>query len=219
MDKSRFLEWILIFFELLACIAGLCSFRKLKKSYWKWFPLYLAFIVTVEIATQYLRGVSNGIILIANIYRFVGIPFQFLFFFWLLSRQEESSREKTPALWGCIIYLVCWVADTFYIGNIKLWFSSFSYTAGNIILVALIIRFLLKFMNSKEILHYKSSIIFWVTTGMLVFYLGTLPFYGLRNTLYYNYKDIFWIYSYIQLILDCLMYILFTIAFLWGRPK
>lgn len=61
--------------------------------------------------------------------------------------------------------------------------------------------------------------IFWVMTGLFTFYIGSIAFWGLRTTLYYNYRSIFDVYNNIQFVLNCLMYLNFTFSFVWGKPK
>jgi hypothetical protein len=212
-----YLRWALNACELLAVITGFIFWSKLKYSYWKWFPIYLLLILATELIALYLSEVTKDGVVIAKLYRYWVLPLEFFFFYWLVSQEAKNFSEKKWPLLGSIIYFICWLSDIFYFHSIKLWFTSFSYTAGNIILVVLILNFFFKFINSKAIINYKSSMMFWVLFGALIFYLGTLPFYGLRNTLYYQYKDIFSTYNYIQLILDCAMYLLFTLAIIWGK--
>jgi hypothetical protein len=154
-----------------------------------------------------------------EMYRYFGIPVQFLFFCWLFYRYFGGSSEKKWPIIGACVYLLSWLAEIFFSQAVKGWFMSFSYTMGNITLLSLIILFFIKFINSREILSYKQSMMFWVSLGLLSFYLGTFPFYALRNTLAVSYPEIFYAYLNINYVLDYLMYIFFTIAFICGRPK
>ena len=215
MERLYWFRWGLNFFECLACITGFIYWHKLRTSHWKWFPIYLATILITELTGKYIQNVSLNL----NLYKFFGLPVQFLFFFWLFAREADRKGFKRLVYWGTFIYVASWLTDVFYLSTLKFWFSSFSYTIGNIILVLIICRFFFNFINTDAIINYKSSMIFWVTAGLIIFYLGTLPFFGLRNILYYNYRNIFWIYNYIQYVLDCFMYLFFSIAFVWGKPK
>ncbi len=219
MDRDALIKYGLNFFELVACVTGFIYWKKIKHSYWKWFPIYLAIILITELTGKYILVVLHDRKLNANIYRFFGIPIQFLFFFWLFKQNLKPYKEKRWPLYGAAIYIISWVVDFVYISKMKFGFQSFSYTMGNIILLVLLILFFVKFINSDEILEYKSSMMFWVCVGLLIFYLGTFPFYGLRNTLLQNYRGVYDVYWYINFILDYLMYILFAIAFIWGKPK
>lgn len=83
---------------------------------------------------------------------------------------------------GTAIYLLTLLADMLFFNQMrKFWFSSLSYLVGNIILLILIIIFFL--VSQTGTTTYQGNMMFWTCTGLLVFYLGSLPFYGLWNTL------------------------------------
>lgn len=219
MDTVSIIQLGLNFFELLACVTGFAYWRKIHKSYWKWFPVYLGLIVMIELAGKILMNVYNDREANLTLYNYFGIPIQFLFFFWVFYKFFEEEKFRRWPIAGLSIYLACWVAERFFLVATRTWFMSFSYTIGNVILLVLIILFFIKFINSNEILKYRQSMMFWVSLGLLSFYLGTFPYYALRNTLLGNYKQLVNVYAYISFGLDYLMYIFFTIAFIWGKPK
>jgi hypothetical protein len=206
-------------FELTACIAGFLNWKKIKNSYWKWFPVYLAVIVAVEIVAELVNHVWKNRAINHHLYFYFAIPLQFLFFFWLFSRWHTSVKEKRYCYIGAGIYIAAWIVEFFVLSQSRLSFLSFSYTIGNIVLLLLILRFFIIFINSNLILGYRSEMMFWVCLGLLVFYLTTLPFFGLWNTLADKYSSFFNNYYIVQLCLDCLMYLFFTIGFMLGKWK
>ena len=216
------MPWFIIVLNILeisSCITGFVFYKKIKNSYWRWFPVYLGIISATELIAEYFLYAEGNLRMNDNIYRFFGIPFEFLFLFWLFYQYFfKTSQSKWP-LFAMVGYIICLLADLLFVGKMKLFFDSFSYTIGNILLLVLLIMFFLRFIKSEEILHYKSSMMFWVSVGLLVFYLGSLPFYGLRTTLYNQYPGFFYLYWYIQFGLNYLMYILFSLAFIWSKQK
>lgn len=219
MDRYFFIRAGLNLVELMACITGFIYWKKLRDSYWKWFVIYLLLIVMTELAALYISYVLKDPVLNGELYQFFGIPIQFIFFTWLFGRELKAYPERNWPIFGAALYVVSWIVDTLYFAKLKFSFMSFSYTVGNIVLLILLIVYLLKFINSERVLKYRSSMIFWVCLGLLVFYMGSFPFYALRNTLYKNYRDIFYTYWYISFGFDYLMYLLFALAFVWGKPK
>lgn len=221
MGAVNLIIWGLIFLELLACITGFVYWKKIKDTYWKWFPFYLGILFLTEIAGQILRLVFDDNETNTAIYRYFGIPIQFLFFFWLFYCYF-SNLNKKDRIWppiGAAIYILSWLTEWFFFEKVRWWFMSFSYTIGNIMLLVLVILFFIRFINSEMILKYKQSMMFWVCLGLLIFYLGAFPYFALRNTLFYNFRSVFDVYSYVSLGLDYLMYICFIIAFICSRPK
>ncbi len=61
--------------------------------------------------------------------------------------------------------------------------------------------------------------LFWVSLGLLLYYLGAFPYYGLRNVLARDFQGVYITYTYIVYVLDILMYLMFTISFIWGKPN
>lgn len=214
---DNLIKWALNFFELLASVVGFLYWNKLRYSYWKWFPIYLAVILVVELTGKYILLVAGNVELNIRLYRYFGTPVQFLFFFWLFSRYFKHSKERYWAITGACIYILCALVELYYLSGRKFWFFSFSYTAGNIILIILIMIFFVKLIGSQDILHYKYNMMFWVCLGLLIYYLGTLPFWGLRNMLLASYPKLFRTYWYIQFGFDYLMYIFFVIGFVCSR--
>jgi hypothetical protein len=217
MNKYDILRLVLNFFELLACVTGLIYRKKIWNSYWKWFWVYLLAIVLMELFCQYLAIVANQ----ENqwIYVQLIVPGEFLFFFWLFYKYFQDYKVKIIPLIGACIYMLCFAFDRIYMSKLQFSFFSFSYMVGSIILLVLILFFLVRFVRSDDLLHYKKNMMFWVSTGLLVFFLGSLPFYGLWNTLAKKHPDIFNLYWIVQISFDYIMYLFFAFAFIWGKPK
>ena len=120
MSKYDLIRYTLLIIELLACITGFIYWKKLRGTFWKWFPVYLLVIVIIEIIAPYLDASLNN-----NLYRFFGIPIQFLFFCWLFYQYFEKLRESKWAIAGIIVYLLAWLIEMFFLTSTQLWFFSF----------------------------------------------------------------------------------------------
>ena len=210
---------VLNILELAACITGFVYWKKIKNIYWRWFPVYLGIIVLTELSAEYFLNVKHNLRINISIYEFFGVPLEFLFFFWLFYRYFGETKKNQWPLYLGLIYFGCWFFDVVYLSKQKLYFESISYIVGNILLLIILLMFFIKFSKGDEILKYKSSMIFWVSLGLMIFYIGTLPFYGFRTILYRQDRDFFYVYWYIQFGLNYLMYILFVLSFVWGKPK
>ncbi|MFT3946099.1 MAG: hypothetical protein QM763_03915 [Agriterribacter sp.] len=219
MDKYLLLRLLLNFFELLAAFTGIIYWQKLKQNYWKWFVIYLVIIATTELVCEFIGYVLHNRQLNAFVNIYFSIPFQFIFFFWLFYKWFQNPAKKKLAVAGFIIYTLSLATDFFYFRDKQLWFFSFSYITGNVFLLVLTLFFLFDFIRSEQILYYRSNMMFWVCIGLLIFYLGSLPLFGLWNTLAKNYPAIFNAYWMILINLNYLMYLCFTISFIWGSQK
>ena len=218
MNKYLLITLCLIFLELASAITGFANWKKIRHTYWKWFPIYLLAIVIFECIGVYLSyGLKNND---ANRtwYNCVVVPLEFLFFTWLFAKYFDSTKERKWAIAGAILYVLSWIVEIVFLKRKVTQFMSFSFTVGNIVLLVLIIIFLIRLVNSEEILHFRKTMMFWVALGVLIFPL-TFPFYALRNTLYSDYRELFYWAWYSSLVLGYLMYLLFIAAFIWAKPK
>lgn len=215
MDVYDKLRLALYICEVAAAVTGFIYWKKIRDTYWKWFPVYLLIIAIIETVTESSFQLSNDYEFNAGIHEYFGIPLQFLFFFWLF---YKNSANRWPLI-GAVIYVAVWIADMLYFRDRQLWFLSFSYTIGNIILLILLVMYFIKLVTSDAIMVYRSVMMFWICLGLLLFYIGTLPLYGMYNTLAGKYPTLFNNYWIIAMCLDCIMYLLFASSFIWGKLK
>lgn len=208
----------IVLFELMACITGFLFLRRLSPSFWKTVPFFLLFIVCCEIPGYYL-ALNNMMEANRVLYVFFVIPAEFLFNFWLIF---QMNRKKNIMLFlsGTTLYLLSFIAEYVYFTDIKsAFFLSLSYTLGNLILLIFLFRYFFTLIRSEELFSFYKVIDFWVAAGLLVFWLGSFPYYGLLNLLWKLYPSLFYSYSWLVVFLNYLMYISFTIGFLCKKSR
>ncbi len=207
------LKQALLLVEFLSAIVGLVYFIKLKKSHWRWFSTYLAFIFAQEcfwfFATS-LTGATKQIY-----YTFVGVPVQYLFFFWLYAYKSLGSKRKFLSC--SLIYLLSYIPLHTFLTTFNVVYS-LNLTIGTILLSYLIVLEFLKQIQNDNILKFKENKMFYITIGTILFYIGTYPFFTFYNELRNEpYLPIWNIYYYYYMISNCIMYLLFTASFIWGK--
>ncbi len=205
--------------ELLSLIAGLIYLLKVKKTIWLVFLFYLGFIVLGESVANYLHHYTIYKTHVNKIYNYILIPSEFFFFFWLYYKHAKSKRSKLLVAACFFLYIISFIADQYFFQGKKFIFDSFSYSMGNLLLLLVIISFFISFSKTDEILYYKSSIIFWVSLGAIVFYLGTMPYFGLMHLLYDKYRTLFNFYTYLMFAFNWAMYLLFIVGFIKWKPR
>jgi hypothetical protein len=201
-------------FELLAGLTGLIYWKKLSGSYWQYFPIYLLSIACLETINYLIPIPLRGPLAIYFI-----IPFEFLFMYWLFYKTLPNQSKLITT--GVLIYVFAFVLelvlDSHPIG--KDVFLSFSYTIGNIILLVFILNYFYGLVNSDRILAFYHEQMFWAALGLLLFYLGTLPYFGMYNYMRYNYMSLLINYTWIVIFLNYIMYLLFTVSFIWRKTN
>jgi hypothetical protein len=214
------LNHILNLFEITACITGFIYWNKIKKTHWKYFPFYLGFIVLIELTGRYLAYTHRKSIQ-QDMYNYLAIPLQILFFNLLFYFEFSGTRFRRLPLLSGSLYLVCWLAESFLIGKSPFkWINSSSYAMGVILLVILALAFFyLLVTTGNAILNIKSNMMFRVSLSIIVFYLVSLPFFGIGNYLVTHHRSVYYTYALVVFFLNYTMYLLFTTAFIWGKPK
>lgn len=204
---------------LLSGVAGFVKWKEIRDSYWKWFPVYLILLGLLNLLAFYMIDTKN---IKSNqwLVIYLIIPFEILFAFWLFLKKAETRPQKTLILTGMGVYLLSFFIEILLKEEMKeLYFLSFSYTVGNIFMLIFILLYFWKLSVSEKILFFYKERMFWVCVGMLFFWLGSLPYYGLFNYLVKNFMSILPGYAWVMLSLNYLMYTLFAVSFIWGKEN
>lgn len=211
-DFQHFLGKTLLLSEIVAAIVGIIKFKKFKNSYWKWFIYYLVFIAVSELLCEFVLCYFQNFK--TYYYDFFIIPIEFLFLYWLYSYKSLSNKKL---FWvSSVLYLLSLLP--YFVFEGKSVINSFNYIIGTFLLSIMIILEFNKQMKTDDILKFKENMMFYINTGVGLFYVGTLPFFAFHSLLW---KDIvIWNNYYIFFMMtNILMYTLFSIALLWGKPN
>ena len=196
-------------FEILAFLVSLFVWGKLQFTRLSTLPFYLAFILLMEVITFYMklnRQMSNTII------NSLLIPVEFVYLLLLLRSFLNDRRLKKVVVMIVLAYLLILTIDLLYYRETYLRLYLRSYITGVCFLVIACCFYFFEMMNSERILSFYQNPEFWLTTGVLIFYLGTLPFHIYLNTGSSKNVEILVRIKGIFYLLMCTMYIFFTIA-------
>ncbi len=206
------LEETLLFSEVLAGTIAIIKFKKFKDTHWKWFLYYLVFIASSELICKFVLCYFKDFR--AYYYALFVIPLEFLIFYWLYS---YKSLNKQKLFWfSCFICFIS-LFPFFSFGGKDL-VNSFNYLIGTFLLTIMILLEYDKQIKSDDILRFKENMMFYINIGTGLFYVGTLPLYAFSSLITKDYS-ILYNYSIYFYLSDILMYILFSIALLWGKPN
>jgi len=202
--------------EALACLAGFLCWAKLSPRFWRAFPFYLLIITCCEFAGWYMNG--HGIKGSRAMYSYFVIPLEFLFMHFLYYKNLPRYFRKT-VIGLSAIYVAALFAEQLFLQQVKWIWLSMSYTIGNITLLVLGIIYFLQLFSSEKIADYKRQLFFWVNLGLMLFYVGTCPYYAMFKTLYETQPALFHALAWVSVILNYVMYGFFIIGFLWSRKE
>ncbi len=211
---------VVIVFETCAAIVAFCYWHKLKDSYWKYFPFYLTWIAAAEWLGLISIKNSWGADFNRVLYNFLVSPSEYLFFLWLIGNfiKNQTKHRHIPLVFS-LIYLIVFLLENTIFSTETHSFLSLSSGVATVFLLILQLFYLYNFIFSDEILHYRTSIEFWVIIGITFYYLISFPFYGTWNVLRNKHYSIFVEYFPLVLMLSTLMYACFIVGIIWGKPK
>jgi hypothetical protein len=206
-EINKLQQWI----EIFSAIVGLLYIPKVIKTKWIWFVVYL---VILSISDFFSKDIIEAFSFDGHIYRnYYILPLQFVFFYWLYAIMSFKSYKLFIA--ALLVYFLSLWFESFFKYKIEI-LSSFSYVVGCLIFQIFVFLEFKKQIVSDSILKYYHQKMFYINIGVLVLYIGTMPFWGLYNWI--KNEDDLWNISYLYfLISNCTMYLLFIASFIWGE--
>ena len=195
---------------LIICIllAALLYFKKDTPFFLKLFLPFLTATLMVSLIGYRMAQEGKNNHTLSNVYSVI----EYVLYFVILHQIIQNRRIKK------IIFHCTWIYSLLAIINISLGqgigvFHSFTYSIGAIIIVSICIYYFYQLNRKASWEKAFGKPKSWICCGLLFYYGGTLPLYGATNFLK-DYPPVFLdIYALIILILNCLLYALFNIAF------
>lgn len=214
MTSFEILQKCIICAEGLSAFFGILFYNKIKRTYWKYFAWYCFLIFLNEVIS--LLILKNYLEFKKYFFDLYAIPIQFIFFIWLYALK---SLKNVILFWFSIfIYFISFLPHLFYEKEYGL-INSMSYTVACLILLVLCVLEFKKQVISDDIIYFKTNKMFYINIGVLLFYVGTMPFYAFMQYFYYNHRDVFFVYKYYSISIGIVMYLLFSASFIWGKSK
>ena len=195
-------------------VISLIKFPLYKNSYLKFLPLILLLTLVAETMGMYINKVYGPPnIVIFNIYYF----FYFSMFFYLFMKVIEEVKFKKYIKIGIGIFWVFYLRDLIFTDIFNESFTT-SYIAGAGILIFSITLYYISILQSSLVFVVKNDLLFWISVGLFLFYIGYLPIKILRSW-FYNFNSFFEILQLIQFSLIIIMYLCFLMGFLWMKKR
>jgi hypothetical protein len=206
------------FFELGAAIVGFLNYTKLKNTFWVYFPIFLLTLFSLECYGQFLASNKNYSENV-NLYKLIVIPILFSFYSFIF---YNILLKKRPLLFiiGMVLFVISLLLEYTLLRSSHPFYASLSLAIVNIFFLIYCLMYYIQLINSDRLITFYNSLSFWFCTGLLVFYLGCLPYFGLYNILATKfYKTIFLPYTWVFVVLNYIMYSLFVIGFIWNKKR
>jgi hypothetical protein len=210
------LYFLYFIFESIAFLMSIILFSKKWDTHIKYFVPFLFFTVCIEGFNIYSVFYNHKTSFIAlNFFT----AFEFLFYWFLFAIQRDrNTYGKTLSVIGIIFFLIFLANIIFFQGLNR--FHSYTFILGSLITVIIVLTYFKNLMRREEKIILSKNPFFWISSGLLIFYIGEILFMIFYE--YLAYKNIIsYGYFFITLsnILNFILYSSFIIAFAWARKN
>jgi len=199
-----------IIMNIICILSGIGLFFQIKPPlYIKLLPIFLLLTFTVEGISNYLTEHKIANIPLYNFYSVLEIGF-YLFVLKEIMQSRKIRKIIRNLIW---IYPLIALVNILFLQKIG-HFHSMTYSLGCLLIVFMSIYYFYELFQIKQSVNLIREPSFWICTGLLFFYSCTFPLFGLVNFLIGAPRFIDQNLYYILMIMNVLLYSLFTIAIL-----
>jgi hypothetical protein len=206
--KIEYLFFIPLLLELLAAVIASVTYKKYSESNEKYFLYFLWYTLLVELTGDLVGYAFSA----DNFWLYNGFTItSFLFYFYWYYNILKRKRFKRTIVVFTVVFLLVAIYSLIY----EDWSQYHSYTfitGASFVLVLTLFHFY-KLLNSDEVLIVKYKLSFWISTALLLFYMGMIPLMFL--TVYADLNDVS--YLIIMLSMNLILYGCYIIGFLWTK--
>lgn len=207
------LFYAVLAFEGIAALFAFICYKKYSHTYLRFFPWLLLYVFVTEVSAIFVLERFHTNVVIYNVYNII----LFLYFYFVYYKNTTSSRNRKVILTAVLIFMLSSIANAV--------FSSFytnpqllAYIVGACMLILCIILYFIEILYTSQELKIDRDLLFWVSIGLLLFYVGYIPIKLSRH--FFESREIaFMTLLVVHRILILIMNGCFIIGFLWTRQK
>ena len=203
-----------ILLYLLAFIMSLIKYRLYYDTILKYLPMVIAYTLLSEVLGLIVRDVENiQIIYEKEFYNYNTIIFNifdiifFLYFFYVYYHIIDNSRSKKIITYGSILFIISCILNLFtqdfYIEP-----QNYAIIIGSLILLYAVLMYLYNTFIEKHSLPLRNNLLFWISTGLLIFYIWypiSMYILTFNYSLYTEYNLSVYHYATIGLFYSCII--------------
>ncbi len=199
-----------LYFIALSVIAGAnIFFNKDTPRSIKIFVLFLIYTLISEIIATLLVAQKKHTTTLYNIYGVV----QFIFYTYLLSSFIQNKKAVKIGRVIQFLYLILAIINVLLFQK-STNYNTITYSIGCLIIVAFSIYYFFELFKQKKVVSLLRETPFWVSTGLLFFFSCSFPLIATVNIIQNTEELIINSLQSLLLLMNILLYSLFTIAFL-----
>jgi len=198
--------------EGIAAFTALVLWKKLSSKYLYIFPIILVLIFLVEfgagifISSEWKPFVYN----LLSIITFSG--YSFIFIMHIPDKKYKDIIKICVVLYFLSALVNSWCVNIFHDSH------QISYIVGGINMILFAVMYFLSILNNSKTLTIKQDLMFWISIGLLLFYVGYLPI-KLSRFYFSITVNPFLILQKVQLLLIVIMNFCFILGLVWMKKR
>jgi hypothetical protein len=206
--------YITPFFAAIAFVASLTIFKDREN------PRYLktfSFFLLINVVTDTVSAIQDTYVINNMVFVNLVTVFDVIFYVYFVREIIRRPLVKKILLYCLIIYPAIFLVNTLLIqGSVV--FHSMTYALGCLLIVVSCVYYFWELFQQNYSVNLSRQPAFWISCGLLFYYACTFPFYGTTNLVRALPDVILRNLLVIFILLNILLYLSFTIAFLC-RPR
>lgn len=200
---------VYIYFLFISAVAGFVLLRSAVPLYLKLFPFFL---LSSAICEYIGWQMGNHRIPNTTLYNYLS-TYEFTFYLFMLRMMIVKKAFKTIILWIACAYPVFCLLNIYLIQGAHT-FHSFSYCTGCLLIVLVCVYYFIELFQLPNTINLLKEPAFWICSGLLFFCTVSFPLLGLTNYIYRISPIIIANLRIILNLMNVLLCVMFTIAFL-----
>ncbi|PVW13072.1 hypothetical protein [Marixanthomonas spongiae] len=206
-------HYIVLSFYGIATVTAILFYGKYKHTVLKYFVWILIYNLINEISAKYVYYWLDRNVIMYNVYNTVF----FSYFFYVFWNFVKGKTYKKWIVYSVILFLIATVINVF---TVNAYYDSLmiSYITGACLIIFCIILYYIEILSDTRVLHIREDLLFWISIGLLLFYVGYIPI-KLSREFFAGNDDLFITLYNVQRILIIIMYSCFTMGFIWTKKK
>jgi len=200
------------FSQIIVAIIASFVYNKYKNTFLKYFLIILWFIVFIDLVARFFYLTRGYNYIIYNVYHLINFCF-------LLILYRTAVKKKIHKKW-ILFFLVVYIFSFFinlFIQNYTTQIQTTPFIIGAITIIVSIVFYFSEVLNTNQVLHISKSLLFWISTGLLLYFVGKIPIRMVKN--HWEEVNNYEIILIVDISLGILMNIFFIIGFICSEKN
>ncbi|RFN60168.1 hypothetical protein DZ858_09035 [Marixanthomonas ophiurae] len=206
-------QYIVFAFYGIAALTAILFYSNYKHTVLKYFVWILIYTFINEVSAKYVYYWVDKNAIMYNVFNTI----YFLYFFYVFWNFIRSKTYKNWIVYSVILFSIVTLINVFIIDILEETLM-YSYITGSCLIIFCIILYYIEILSDSRVLHIKEDLLFWISIGLLLFYVGYIPI-KISRTFFATNMDVFLTLFNVQRTLIVIMNSCFIIGFLWTKKK